>query len=233
MHKRKFTMSENDFQPHTDEELARLLEEQMKALRPTSAPTVPERQDAITPSGSVDTSENALDELFGALLDDSPSLSPADPFEAASEKPVIDESALGLTQPIEYVSPEPLVDSAVSVEVEEEVLSSSDPLEPGDGDTSDVLAVTERVLQDIDTQGVVVATTIAATASPEPVPGMFGMGPSEAAPEMVNDSPATDLLQSNLTLQDQAAEFVRRVNQQESGFATRPRFDDVVFGQGS
>jgi hypothetical protein len=50
---------------------------------------------------------------------------------------------------------------------------------------------------------------------------------------MVNDSPATDLLQSNLTLQDQAAEFVRRVNQQESGFATRPRFDDVVFGQGS
>jgi hypothetical protein len=62
---------------------------------------------------------------------------------------------------------------------------------------------------------------------------MFGMGSSEAAPEMVNDSPATDLLQSNLSLQDQAAEFVRRVNQQESGFATRPRFDDVVFGQGS
>lgn len=223
-------MSENDFQPHSDEELARLLEEQMKALRPSSSPSVPERQDIFTSTEPADTNDTALDELFGALLDDSPSPAPTGTQETAGERPDIDESALGLTQPIEYVLAQTEIDPALSVESEDAILSSPDLLESEGSDIEDVHAVTERVLQDIDTQGVVVATTIAATASPEPVPGMFGGGGTEAN-ETVIVSPTVHPAPIETPQHDQAAEFVRRVSKDESSFNTRPRFDDLVFGQ--
>jgi hypothetical protein len=225
-------MSENDFQPHSDEELARLLEEQMKALRPSTSPSIPERQDLFPSSEPADTDENALDELFGALLDDSPPSTPEGTQETVVERPAIDESALGLTQPIEYVLPHPELDEAVSVESQEAILSSSDLSESADIVSADVHAVTERVLNDIDTQGVVVATTIAATASPEPVPGMFGVGAPEDN-DIVIDAQSLDLASNQSSPQDQAADFVRRVSRDESGFVARPRFDDLVFGQDS
>ena len=225
-------MSENDFQPHSDEELARLLEEQMKALRPPTSPSVTESQEVFASAETTETSENALDELFGALLDDSPSPTPRGTKESVAERPAIDESALGLTQPIEYVSPHTELDAVVSVKSKEDLLSSPDLSETLHSDSEDLHAVTERVLHDIDTQGVVVATTIAATASPEPVPGMFGGGATEAN-EMVIDSPTANLASSRSSHQDQAAEFVRRVSRDESVFTARPRFDDLVFGQDS
>jgi hypothetical protein len=225
-------MSENDFQPHSDEELARLLEEQMKALRPSASPPVPERQDVFASSEPANTNDTALDELFGALLDDSPHPTPTETQETVVERPVIDESALGLTQPIEYVSPQSELDAVVSVESDEVILSSLGLLESEGSDSEDVHAVTERVLQDIDTQGVVVATTIAATASPEPVPGMFGVGPTQDN-DIVIDALSVDPASSESSPHDQAAEFVRHVSRGESGFTARPRFDDLVFGQDS
>lgn len=224
-------MSENDFQPHSDEELARLLEEQMKALRPLTSPGAPERNDAVTSPNQADADENALDELFGALLDDSPSL--VETTEVVSEKPVVDESALGLTQPIEYVSSQSEFDTVVSVEIEEEIVLSSEVIESVDTESSDIHAVAERVLQDIDTQGVVVATTVATTATSDPIPGMFGVGPDKAIPEMVNQPTFEVSSHSDSAQLDSAAEFVRRVRRQDSGFTSRPRFDDVVFGQDS
>jgi hypothetical protein len=225
-------MSENDFQPHSDEELARLLEEQMKALRPSTSPSIPEPQDSTVSAELADTNDTALDELFGALLDDSPSPTPPDTQETVVEKPTIDESALGLTQPIEHVSPHTDVEDDLSVESEQDIMSASVITGFQETDSEDVHVVAERVLNDIDTQGVVVATTIAATASPEPIPEMFGGGASEVN-EMVVDSPAAKPAFSGSPHQDQAAEFVRRVSRDESGFTARPRFDDLVFGQDS
>lgn len=225
-------MSENDFQPHSDEELARLLEEQMKALRSSTSPSVPEREEVFTSFEPADTNDTALDELFGALLDDSPPPAPTGSPEAVDERPNIDESALGLTQPIEYVSAQSELAAVVSVESEEVILSSPNLLESEGSDIEDVHAVTERVLQDIDTQGVVVATTIAATASPEPVPGMFSVGPTQDN-DIFIDALSVDPASSESPQHDQAAEFVRRVSKDESSFHSRPRFDDLVFGQDS
>jgi hypothetical protein len=225
-------MSENDFQPHSDEELARLLEEQMKALRPSTSTSIPEPQDAISSPEPADTNDTALDELFGALLDDSPSPTPPDTPETLVERPTIDESALGLTQPIEHVSPPIDAEDALSVEREQDIMSAAVITESQESDIEDVHVVAERVLHEIDTQGVVVATTIAATASPEPIPEMFGGGAIEVN-EMVVDSPAAISALSGPPQQDLAAEFVRRVSRDESGFTARPRFDDLVFGQDS
>lgn len=225
-------MSENDFQPHSDEELARLLEEQMKALRPSTSTYIPEPQDAIASAEPADTNDTALEELFGALLDDTPSPTPPDTPETVVERPTIDESALGLTQPIEHVSLHTDVADALSVEREQVIINAAVITDPQESDSEDVHVVAERVLHDIDTQGVVVATTIAATASPEPIPEMFGGGATELE-EMVVDSPAVNLALRGSPQQDQAAEFVRRVSREESGFSTRPRFDDLVFGQDS
>lgn len=193
-------MTENtgsSFEPLSDEQLARLLEDQMRAMRggtpeapkasDISAP-VPDRELAPIFEPVVQDVNPVIEEeddegiaaLFGALLEDTSELEQvAEVFVTeAVVADVVDFDSLGHTQPISYLSEEvvivAVVDEHIIVEdtVVEEVFT--EPVVFDDVVVEDAHVIAARVISEISIDGEVVATTVAETAGPEPIPQMFG-----------------------------------------------------------
>ena len=171
--------SESTFQPHSDEELARLLEEQMLAMRAATPMTAPQPVVGNPSTHSVDEAEPELgiDDLFGALLEDTTDIPVVQVVQEVIELAPVDESVLEHTQPITYIR-EDVVEAAViddHVIVEETVVEEV---------VEDAHVIAERVLSEISIDGEIVATTIAETAGSDPIPQMFGFA------EVVESVPA-------------------------------------------
>lgn len=190
--------SESTFQPHSDEELARLLEEQMRAMRssqpvPAPQPVAPEVAEAFTPAPvdqseveSVVEKELGIEELFGALLEDTTDIPVVQAAEVVEEEifvPTVDESLLEHTQPIAYIHEE----VTEVVEVEDQIIIEEKVIDEVIDDNHSVVEetitevviedahiVAERVLSEISIDGEIVATTIATSAGADPIPQMFG-----------------------------------------------------------
>ena len=162
--------SESTFQPHSDEELARLLEEQMLAMRAASPVTAPQplvEYPSTVPSAAAE-SELGIDDLFGALLEDTTDIPVVQVVEEeVIQLPAIDESSLEHTQPIAYIR-EDVVEAAV---VEDHIIVEETVVEEV---VEDAHVIAERVLSEISIDGDIVATTIAESAGADPIPQMFG-----------------------------------------------------------
>lgn len=251
---------QSSFQPHSDEELARLLEEQMRLMRGTApaaqTPVPPAEQVEVSPSPIVESpgpefdvveeaEDTGIDELFGALLEDTSEVVVVQEKVVEQFQPMVDESTLEHTQPITYIAEE-TVTAAVSDDhvVVEDVLVE-DVVE-------DAQVIAERILSEISVDGVVVATTIAETAGPEPIPQMFGeapvsqpvpvvappvlISPVQEAPPVEYSVPVVKEVVEEVVEVDVVAETeVPRVrsNNPLSSFAPRPTFDELVFGANS
>ena len=248
--------NESTFQPHSDEELARLLEEQMIAMR-ASAPRTAPQPVVETPSVAAPEAaepELGIDDLFGALLEDTtdiPVVQVVD--EAIIELPRVDENSLEHTQPITYIR-EDVVEVAIAddhIVVEETVVEEV---------IEDAHVIAERVLSEISIDGEIVATTVAETAGADPVPQMFGFAevaehvpaPMPAAPvfsavvaeEVVSEEnfdifeELAELAVTEVVVEDVIVEDVveivdapqLRMNAPINSFAPRPSFDELVFG---
>lgn len=179
--------SESPFQPHSDEELARLLEEQMRAMRSSAPITAPQPTIVAAVEESVSEVESedelGIDALFGALLEDTTDI-PVVQAEAeeAVDFPSIDENSLEHTQPISYIQEDVVTVAEVDdlVVVEEsitEVAVVDDHIVVEETVVEDVIedaqVIAERVLSEISIDGEIVATTISETAGPDPIPQMF------------------------------------------------------------
>lgn len=253
--------NESTFQPHSDEELARLLEEQMRALRAeapvmTSQPEmdfspvpVSEAQEEIVP-----TEELGIDDLFGALLEDTSDIPVIQVVEEEIiQLPPIDESSLEHTQPITYIR-EDVVEAAI---VEDHIVVEETVVEEV---IEDAHVIAERVLSEISVDGELFATTISETAGADPVPQMFGFAEvAEPVPAPVPAAPAFSAVvaeevvaEENFDIfEEAAAEAVTevvvedviveevleivdapqlRMNNPINSFAPRPTFDELVFG---
>lgn len=179
--------SESPFQPHSDEELARLLEEQMRAMRSSAPITAPQPTIVAAVEESVSEVESedelGIDALFGALLEDTTDI-PVVQVEAEEtvDFPSIDENSLEHTQPISYIQEDVVTVAEVDdlVVVEEsitEVAVVDDHIVVEETVVEDVIedaqVIAERVLSEISIDGEIVATTISETAGPDPIPQMF------------------------------------------------------------
>lgn len=190
-------MTENtgsSFEPLSDEELARLLEEQMRALR-GEAPVISVATEPVITSDPAPIFEPAVEEvplnveqeeedegiaaLFGALLEDTSELEQvSDSVVTETVVSVVDYDDLAHTQPITYFSEEvvsaTVVDEHLVVEeiVVEEVFT--EPVVFDDVIVEDAHLIAARVISEISIDGEVVATTVSATAGSEPIPQMFG-----------------------------------------------------------
>lgn len=190
--------SESTFRPHSDEELARLLEEQMRAMRssaPITAPQPTVSAVSVEPEVAAETEEElGIDELFGALLEDTTDIPVVQMVEEVVFIPSVDESSLEHTQPITYIQ-EDVVEVAVvdeQIVVEETITEAAivdDHIVVEETVVEEVIedahVIAERVLSEISIDGEIVATTISQTAGADPIPQMFGEAvPSEpvAAP---------------------------------------------------
>lgn len=202
-------MSENNeeqFVPRSDEELARLLESQLAAMRGQTA-----EQARIEPI----VEEVSIDEIFGALLEDA--TNPIDipvvtaPVSAAAISPHFVEP--DATQPVTYVSQS--IDETLIVE---DVVV--------DGDIVGQLVIDEFV----------VATTISDAATSIPVPSMFSEAeyiaavldePVESVVESVVEPVAPALVVADLP-----ASLPTATNPIVT-FESSPSFDELVFGVSS
>lgn len=193
-------MTENtgsSFEPLSDEQLALLLEEQMRALRGEPAPARPAAE-PLAPLHAVEPDpifEPAVEEaispveeeedegiaaLFGALLEDTAEVELVADVVVAETVVAesIDFDSLGHTQPITYLSEEVVTAAVVEdhIVVEdtrvEEVFS--EPVIFDDVVVEDAHLIAARVISEISIDGEVVATTVAASAGSEPIPLMFG-----------------------------------------------------------
>lgn len=241
--------SESTFQPHSDEELARLLEEQMRAMRSAQPITAPQPVAAFT-SESVEPvaveEELGIDDLFGALLEDTTDIPVVE--ELVVEEifiPSVDESTLEHTQPITYIQ-EDVVEAAV---VEDHIIVEETVVEEI---IEDAHVIAERVLSEISIDGEIVATTISETAGSEPIPQMFGeavVSEPVAVPvfassmsytpepvildvvgaeaEVVEDVIVEEVVEEEFeTPQLRSTNPINHIN----SFAPRPSFDELVFG---
>ena len=179
--------SESPFQPHSDEELARLLEEQMRAMRSSAPITAPQPTIVAAVEETVSKVESedelGIDALFGALLEDTTDI-PVVQVEAEEtvDFPSIDENSLEHTQPISFIQEDVVTVAEVDdlVVVEEsitEVAVIDDHIVVEETVVEDVIedaqVIAERVLSEISIDGEIVATTISETAGPDPIPQMF------------------------------------------------------------
>ena len=186
--------SESTFRPHSDEELARLLEEQMRAMRSSAPITAPQPTVSAVPVepevAAEVVEEMGIDELFGALLEDTTDI----PVVQVEEEeivfiPSVDESSLEHTQPITYIQ-EDVVEVAVIDEqiVVEEVITEAAVFDNHivveetvvEEVIEDAHVIAERILSEISIDGEIVATTISATAGADPIPLMFGEAAASA-----------------------------------------------------
>lgn len=229
--------NENSFQPHSDDELARLLEEQMKQMRaqtPTPPPTPPSVVEA-TPAQNPD---DGIDSLFGALLDDSIE----EPAKPATEPVTIpndfDEENLDHTQPLVIQEEVIVVEAAHEMEspsvVSEDEILIADLLREAVVE-DDPHSVAERVLSDISEEGIVAATVL----TPDPVPQMFSdstltQSPNVPSPgalaETSGDIPQSTPLYST-SQENQQTQRSRFRLKPVSSNSPRPSFDELVFGQ--
>lgn len=251
---------QSSFQPHSDEELARLLEEQMRLMRGTApaaqTPVPPAEQVEVSPSPIVESpgpefdvveeaEDTGIDELFGALLEDTSEVVVVQEQVVEQFQPVVDESTLEHTQPINYIAEETVTAAVIDDHVVVEDVLVEDVVE-------DAQVIAERILSEISVDGVVVATTIAETAGPEPIPQMFGeapvsqpvpvvappvlISPLQEAPPVEYSVPVVKKVVEEVVEVDVVAETeVPRVrsNNPLSSFAPRPTFDELVFGANS
>ena len=251
---------QSSFQPHSDEELARLLEEQMRLMRGTApaaqTPVPPAEQVEVSPSPSVESpgpefdvveeaEDTGIDELFGALLEDTSEVVVVQETVVEQFQPMVDESTLEHTQPITYIAEETVTAAVIDDQVVVEDVLVEDVVE-------DAQVIAERILSEISVDGVVVATTIAETAGPEPIPQMFGeaavsqpvpvvappvlISPVQEAPPVEYSVPVVEEVVEEVVEVDVVAETeVPRVrsNNPLSSFAPRPTFDELVFGANS
>ena len=251
---------QSSFQPHSDEELARLLEEQMRLMRGTApaaqTPVPPAEQVEVSPSSVVESpgpefdvveeaEDTGIDELFGALLEDTSEVVVVQEKVVEQFQPVVDESTLEHTQPITYIAEETVTEAVIDDHVVVEDVLVEDVVE-------DAQVIAERILSEISVDGVVVATTIAETAGPEPIPQMFGeaavsqpvpvvappvlISPVQEAPPVEYSVPIVEEVVEEVVEVDVVAETeVPRVrsNNPLSSFAPRPTFDELVFGANS
>lgn len=251
---------QSSFQPHSDEELARLLEEQMRLMRGTApaaqTPVPPAEQVEVSPSPIVESpgpefdvveeaEDTGIDELFGALLEDTSEVVVVQEQVVEQFQPVVDESTLEHTQPINYIAEETVTAAVIDDHVVVEDVLVEDVVE-------DAQVIAERILSEISVDGVVVATTIAETAGPEPIPQMFGeapvsqpvpvvappvlISPLQEAPPVEYSVPVVEEVVEEVVEVDVVAETeVPRVrsNNPLSSFAPRPTFDELVFGANS
>ena len=251
---------QSSFQPHSDEELARLLEEQMRLMRGTApaaqTPVPPAEQVEVSPSPIVESTgpefdvveeaeDTGIDELFGALLEDTSEVVVVQEKVVEQFQPVVDESTLEHTQPITYIAEETVTAAVIDDHVVVEDVLVEDVVE-------DAQVIAERILSEISVDGVVVATTIAQTAGPEPIPQMFGeapvsqpvpvvappvlISPVQEAPPVEYSVPVVKEVVEEVVEVDVVAETeVPRVrsNNPLSSFAPRPTFDELVFGANS
>lgn len=244
--------TESTFQPHSDEELARLLEEQMRVMRSAQpitasqpvAPVVPQplESQAVVAAEEV----GGIDDLFGALLEDTTDIPLVQVVEVEEIfVPSVDDNTLAHTQPITYIHEEVVdvvvVDDHIVVEdfVVEEV-------------SEDAHVIAERILSEISSDGEIVATTISETAGSDPIPLMFGeavvsehvVAPVFAAsmnfsPEGViledvalEESVVEDLVGETVASEESETPQLRSTNpiNHINSFAPRPTFDELVFG---
>lgn len=240
--------SESTFQPHSDEELARLLEEQMRAMRSAQPITAPQPVAAFTsePVEPAAGEELGIDDLFGALLEDTTDIPVVQ--EIVVEEifvPSVDESTLEHTQPITYIH-EDVVEAAV---VEDHIIVEETVVEAV---IEDAHVIAERVLSEISIDGEIVATTISETAGSDPIPQMFGeavvsepvVAPVFAAsmsytPEpvildevRVEDEVVEDVIVEEVIVEEFEAPQLRSTNpiNHINSFSPRPSFDELVFG---
>ena len=178
--------SESTFRPHSDEELARLLEEQMRAMRSSAPITAPQPTVSAVPAEPEVVAEVeeelGIDALFGALLEDTTDI-PVVQVEEVVFIPSVDESSLEHTQPITYIQ-EDVVEFAVvdeQIVVEETITEAAiidDHIVVEETVVEEVIedahVIAERVLSEISIDGEIVATTISETAGSDPIPLMFG-----------------------------------------------------------
>ena len=251
---------QSSFQPHSDEELARLLEEQMRLMRGTApaaqTPVPPAEQVEVSPSSVVESpgpefdvveeaEDTGIDELFGALLEDTSEVVVVQETVVEQFQPMVDESTLEHTQPITYIAEETVTAAVIDDHVVVEDVLVEDVVE-------DAQVIAERILSEISVDGVIVATTIAETAGPEPIPQMFGeapvsrpvpvvappglISPVHEAPPVEYSVPIVEEVVEEVVEVDVVAETeVPRVrsNNPLSSFAPRPTFDELVFGANS
>lgn len=184
--------SESTFQPHSDEELARLLEDQMRAMRmvqtitspqPATSQLVVREEEPVIEllSDSPLEEELGIDALFGALLDNSQEITVV--TEVSSEDflleeevteeadvevfiPSVEDMSLELTQPLTFIQEDIIVADVSTLVVDTDEMTEQ--LE------DDVHLVAERILAEISVDGEIFATTISATAGLDPIPQMFG-----------------------------------------------------------
>lgn len=221
-------MTENTgsaFEPLSDEQLARVLEDQMRALRgeaPIGAPaTEPVVMDVSAPifEPAVDEIPAVIDEeeedegiaaLFGALLEDTSEFEQVpEPVATTEVSASVNYDDLDHTQPITYLAEE-VVSSAVideHVVVEDTVVEEvfSEPVVFDNVVVEDAHLIAARVISEISIDGEVVATTIAATAGSEPIPSMFGdFAEAIPAAEVATEASA----ESSVNVSAPGAEFV-------------------------
>lgn len=264
----------SSFQPHSDEDLARLLEEQMRIMRggatlapqpepPAQTESFPAAQEpeprvessyaptVATPEvDAEDEADSAIDELFGALLEDTTDIPVVEEIvvsEVVVEQfqPVVDESELEHTQPITtYVAAETVTAAVVEDHVVVQDVVVEEVVE-------DAQVIAERILTEISVDGLVVATTIAETAGVDPIPQMFGeaVAAEVVEPPVVAQQPVytppLSITEEVLVTEDVVVaeevtvtelgddeEYVPRVrsNNPLNTFAPRPSFDELVFG---
>ena len=185
--------SESTFQPHSDEELARLLEEQMRAMRSSAPITAPQPTVSavhVEPVVAAEVEEElGIDDLFGALLEDTTDIPVVQVEEEVVFIPSVDESSLEHTQPITYIQ-EDVVEVAV---IDEQIVVEETITEAAIIDNhivveetvveeviEDAHVIAERILSEISIDGEIVATTISATAGADPIPLMFGEAAASA-----------------------------------------------------
>jgi hypothetical protein len=256
--------SESTFRPHSDEELARLLEEQMRAMR-AAAPITSSQPTVYTPLVETEASapieeELGIDDLFGALLEDTTDIPVVEVEEEVLFVPSVDESTLDHTQPITYIR-EDVMDVAVvdeQIVVEETTTEAAvidDHLVVEETVVRDVVedahVIAERVLSEISIDGEIVATTISETAGLDPIPQMFGepvasqlvaapvfVAAMSYTPEIVviEEAIIDEVLLEEVLVEEGAEEIsapvLRSTNpiSQVHSFAPRPSFDELVFG---
>ena len=241
--------SESTFQPHSDEELARLLEEQMRAMR-AAAPITAPQPTVFTPDVEAEVSDLAeeelgIDDLFGALLEDTTDIPVVPVEEEVLFVPSVDDSTLEHTQPITYIQ-EDVVEAVV---VDEHIVVEETVVEDV---VEDAHVIAERILSEISIDGEIVATTISETAGADPIPQMFGEViasapvPAPVFAAAMNYSPETvvrdDELVDEVVFEEVVVEEIvvekfeqpvqRSTNpiNQVNSFAPRPSFDELVFG---
>ncbi|MEY4039801.1 MAG: hypothetical protein RLZZ52_669 [Actinomycetota bacterium] len=195
-------MTENSgssFEPLSDEQLARLLEEQMRALRGEPTPARPEAEisapvyiaepdpifepaveEAFPSVEEEEEEDEGIAALFGALLEDTSEVELVTEVVVAETvvAEAIDFDSLGHTQPITYLSEEvvtaAVVDDRIVVEDTRVEEVFSEPVIFDDVVVEDAHLIAARVISEISIDGEVVATTVAASAGSEPIPLMFG-----------------------------------------------------------